>query len=322
MSFLSGTFLNNTPGLIPERKLIKPKKLNPGDTVGLTAPAGILYDESEFVRIKQDIESLGLNVHFGEFVRKRHGYFAGRDYQRALDLNRFFANPDIDGIISVRGGWGCSRILPYLDFERIRKHPKIYCGFSDNTTLHLAFLAYSGLVSYHGPNGASEWNSFTKQNFKTVLMEGGDIIYRKGMRQTTLRPGVAEGPIIGGNLTVFTTSLGTPYEPDLTGAILFFEDIGEPAYKIDRMLTHLSRAGKLSAINGFIFGQCTDCDKETDRGFTRQEVIEQHIGPLNIPTLIGMEIGHDENNLTIPIGLNGRLDAESGTLELLESAVV
>ena len=304
------------------RKLLKPKRLKPGDTVALTAPAGILYDESEFDRMKKDLESLGFNVVFGEFVRERYGYFAGRDHQRALDLNRFFADPQIDGIVSVRGGWGCSRILPYLDFERIRQNPKVYCGFSDNTTLHLAFLAYSGLISFHGPNGASEWNEFTKQSFRDVVMDGLEAEYVSSSRVDTLYSGSAEGRLTGGNLSILVTSLGTPYAPDPEGAILFVEDIGEEPYKVDRMLTHLARAGFLDNISGFVFGQCTDCKPDNSRGFTMKEVIKHHILPLEIPAVAGMDIGHDDNNFTIPVGVKASLDADRGVLKLMEPGVV
>lgn len=303
------------------KDLIKPKRLTPGDTIGITAPAGILYDVSEFDRMKRDLESLGLHVRFGEFVREQYGYFAGRDYQRALDLNRFFADPEIDGIIAVRGGWGCSRILPYLDFKRIRENPKVYCGFSDNTTLHLSFLAYSGLISYHGPNGSSDWNSFTKNNFKEVVMDGKQVTYPNKRPVKIIRPGIAEGRLIGGNLTILTTSLGTPYEPDPEGAILFIEDIAEPAYKIDRMLTHLARSGYLEKISGFIFGQCTDCDAKSGRGFTLAEVLKQHIHSLGVPAVLGLEVGHDTDNVTIPVGVRASLNADTGTLKLLEPGV-
>ena len=306
----------------PARQLLKPKRLKPGDTVALTAPAGILYDESKFERMKEDLESFGFNVVFGEFVRKRYGYFAGRDYQRALDLNRFFASPEIDGIISVRGGWGCSRIIPYLDFERIRNHPKVYCGFSDNTTLHLAFLAHSGLISFHGPNGASEWNEFTRKSFRDVVMDGKKAEYVSSSSVETIFAGSAEGPLTGGNLSILVTSLGTPYEPDPEGAILFVEDIGEEPYKVDRMLTHLARSGFLNKISGFIFGQCTDCEPDGSRGFTMKEVIQQHILPLEIPAVMGMDIGHEANNFTIPMGVKASLDADKGVLSLMEPGVV
>lgn len=309
------------PGEYPNSKLIKPKALKPGDTVALTAPAGILPDYSEFDRMKKDLESFGFNVVFGEFVRSRYGYLSGKDHERALDLNRFFANPDIDGIIAVRGGWGCSRILPYLDFEQIRNYPKVYCGFSDNTTLHLALLANSGLVSFHGPNGASEWNSFTKNSFRDVVMNGNRSLFHSESAVRTITSGRASGHLIGGNLTILTTSLGTPYQPDFNGAILYLEDIGEAPYKVDRMLTHLSAAGALRNINGFIFGKCTDCGSSSSRGFNLNQVLKQHIDALGIPAISGVDIGHEANNMTIPVGVIAELDADNGIFYLKESAV-
>lgn len=307
---------------IAGKELIKPKALRPGDTVALSAPAGILPDFSEFDRMQKDLESFGFNVVFGEFVRSRYGYLAGRDYERALDLNRFFANPEIDGIIAVRGGWGCSRILPYLDFELIRSNPKVYCGFSDNTTLHLALLAYSGLISFHGPNGSSEWNPYTKNSFKEVLIDGHKAVFHSESSVKTINGGRVSGHLVGGNLTILTTSLGTPYQPDFSGAILYLEDIGEAPYKIDRMLTHLSRAGALQKINGLIFGKCTDCGSSNTRGFNLYQVLQQHISPLDIPAISGVDIGHESNNMTIPAGVSAELDADAGSFSLTEPAVL
>lgn len=303
------------------KNLIKPRALKPGDTIALSAPAGILPDVSGFDRMKADLESFGFHVVFGEFVRRRHGYFAGNDHERALDLNRFFANPEIDGILAVRGGWGCSRILPYLDFDQIRRNPKVFCGFSDNTTLHLALLKNSGLVTFHGPNGSSEWNAFTKNSFKEVVMDGYKAVYHSRSVVRTISTGTAIGPLIGGNLTILTTSLGTPYEPDFSGAILYLEDIGEAPYKIDRMLTHLARAGSLKKIGGVIFGKCTDCGSPESRGFNLDQVLNQHILPLGIPAVSGVDIGHEADNLTIPVGVTAQLHADAGIFSLLEPGV-
>lgn len=303
--------------------LVKPKRLNRGDTIALTAPAGIVYDDTEFDRMQDELESLGLNVIFGEFVRKRYGYFAGHDHQRALDLNRFFASPDVDAIMAVRGGWGCSRILPHLDFDLIKKHPKIYCGFSDNTILHLALRKYCGFVTYHGPNGTSAWTDLTRSSFQEVLMEGKKTVFTSNSYIETIAAGEAKGPLMGGNLTLLTTSLGTPYQPDLSGAILFVEDVGEPVYKVDRMLTHLKAAGLLDEINGFIFGRCTDCEKNVgENDFTMMEILDQHLKPLEIPVIYGADIGHEEDNFTLPLGIDARLHAGKKVFELLEEAVV
>lgn len=304
------------------KKLIKPKRLKPGDTVGFLAPAGIVYDRSDFNRMERVMDELGLNVRFGDYVRVRHGYFSGTDHQRAMELNRFFIDASIDAIIAVRGGWGASRILPYLNFSSFRTHPKILCGFSDITTLHLAILKECGLVTFHGPNGASEWSDLTKRSFREVLMDGAKAKYISNGRVRTISPGIAEGPLLGGNLTILTTSLGTSYQPDCTGAILFLEDVGEPVYKIDRMLTHLKLAGILDVINGFIFGNCDDCPRPRPDHFTLEEIIRQHIEPLEIPAMIGADISHGDVNFTIPMGLQARMDAEKVEFELLEEAVL
>ncbi|PKD44826.1 S66 peptidase family protein [Rhodohalobacter barkolensis] len=302
-------------------KLIRPKKLNKGDTVALTAPAGIVYDESEFDRMKRVLESFGLNVVFGEFVKERFGYLAGTDRERARDLNRFFADPEIDGIVAVRGGWGCARILPYLDFEMIKENPKIYCGFSDNTTLHMAFLHRSNLISFHGPNGTSDWTDLTKQSFKSVLMDGDKAEFHSESEVEIVFPGIVEGRLMGGNLSILTTTLGTDIQPDTKEAILFVEDIGEPVYKIDRMLVHLKQAGVLDNLNGFIFGRCAICPDPSDSHFTLKEILQQHIRPLGIPAVMGMDISHDPDNFTIPQGVMARFDADQKYLKLLESAV-
>lgn len=303
-------------------QLVKPKRLQEGDTIALTAPAGIVYGDDEFERMRKELESFGLNVKFGEFVRKKYGYLSGTDQQRALDLNRFFADRSVDAIMAVRGGWGCARILPYLDFGLIARNPKIYCGFSDNTTLHLAFLQKCGMVSYHGPNGNSDWTKLTKKSFRDVLMDGKKAAFHSKSSVETITAGTAEGPLIGGNLTILTTALGTGYQPDLNGAILFVEDVGEPVYKVDRMMTHLARAGMLDGIKGFIFGRCTDCENGSgDNKFTMMEIFHHHIKPLGVPAIYGADIGHEEDNFTIPVGITARLDASNGVFELQESGV-
>ncbi len=302
--------------------LAKPARLKEGDRVALTAPAGIVYDNTEFDRMKEVLESFGFEVVFGEHVRKRFGYLAGTDRQRAEDLNRFFSDPDIDGIVAVRGGWGCARILPYLDFEMIKENPKVYCGFSDNTTLHMAFLHRSNLISFHGPNGTSDWTDLTKNSFRSVLIEGEKSEFHSESDVQLIFPGIIEGRLIGGNLSILTTTLGTDIQPDTEGAILFVEDIGEPVYKIDRMLVHLKQAGMLENLNGFIFGRCTNCPDPSEFHFTLKQILQQHIRPLGIPAVMGMDISHDPDNFTIPQGVRARFDADNKYLKLLEAAVL
>lgn len=318
---ISSSFIGKAGNAQKKPLRLKPNRLKEGDTIGLVAPAGIIFDGEEFNRMRSVLEEMGFKVKFGEHVRKRHGYFSGEDIERAEDLNRMFADDDVNGIIAVRGGWGCARILPYLDFEMIRKNPKVYSGFSDNTTLHLAILAYSGLVTFHGPMGNSAWSDLTRKYFREVLVEGNLPVMESKSEVKTIKDGLAQGSLIGGNLSILNTSLGTPYQPDLRGGILFLEDIGESSYKIDRMLTHLKQAGMMDDLAGFVFGKCTNCSDGTRPTFTLEEVLKQHIEPLGIPAIYGADISHEEDNFTLPMGLQAELNADAGTIKLLEEAV-
>lgn len=299
----------------------RPPRLRPGDRVGLLAPAGIIYEESEFIRMREQLSSFGLETEFGAHVRNRHGYLAGSDEDRAADLNRMFENPDIDGIMAVRGGWGCARILPHLDFDMIAENPKVYCGFSDNTTLHHAFLNYSGLQTFHGPNGNSEWTELTSNSFRSVIMDADAATFESNSHVEILVPGKATGRLIGGNLSILTTTLGTPYQSDFEEAILFVEDIGEDTYKIDRMMSHLEQAGILESITGFVFGKCTDCSAGSSPTFSLLEVLDHYLSRYEVPAVYNVDIGHEPDNFTIPMGAMAELDADSGRIKLLEPAV-
>lgn len=305
-----------------KRKLQRPGRLKRGDLIGLVAPAGIIYEESEFDSMRSVLEGFGLRVTFGEHVRSKHGYFSGTDEQRAGDLNKMFAAPEVKGIMAVRGGWGCARILRHLDFKAIARNPKVYCGFSDNTTLHHALAAYSNLQTFHGPNGNSDWTDLTKSSFKSVVMEAEKSVFESKSDTIVLYPGTATGPLIGGNLSILTTTLGTSYQPDFKDAILFVEDIGEDSYKVDRMLSHLAEAGALAEISGFIFGKCTNCSAGSTPTFSITEVLRHHIGSHSIPAIFNTDIGHEEDNFTIPSGGMGMLDAERGIIRLTEPAVI
>lgn len=315
---MSGFFLNKT---FSDHPIIKPKRLSEGDTIGLIAPAGIIYQRSEFRRMEKVLNEFGLNVQFGKHVRRRFGYLSGTDEQRVEDLHNAFENPDVDAVMAVRGGWGCARLLPYINFDLIKQNPKLFCGFSDNTTLHLAFLHYSGLISFHGPNGNSDWSDLTKESFHKTVFEGEKTEFKSRGQITTIHSGKATGRLIGGNLSIFTTSLGTPYQPDTKGAILFLEDIAEAPYKIDRMLSHLTQAGILKDIRGFVFGKCTRCDEGGEYNFTLNDLFSKYIRPLGIPAIFNADIGHEEDNFTLPQGVEVELDADKGVLRLTESAV-
>src|SRR6056297_3263849 len=299
-----------------------PRRLQPGDTIGLVAPAGIIYDESEFERMQKELADLGLRTVFGDHVKDRHGYLAGTDEGRASDLNDMFENPDIDGIIAVRGGWGCARILPYLNFQMIACNPKVYCGFSDNTTLHHALMAFSNLQPFHGPNGSSEWTDLTKRSFESVVMKREAAVYRSESDVITINKGKVSGRLLGGNLSILTTTLGTPYQADFENSLLFVEDIGEDTYKIDRMFAHLEQAGVLNQIAGLIFGKCTDCSAGTQPTFALLEVLGHYLSRYEIPAVYNVDIGHEPDNFTIPLGAEAELDADTGIITLLQPAVL
>jgi muramoyltetrapeptide carboxypeptidase len=304
--------------------LLKPKALKRGDTVGLCAPAGIIYNDAEFEKMKYVLEEMGLRVIFGRHVKKRYGYLAGSDEQRAEDLNQFFSKTEIDAIVAVRGGWGSNRILPLLDYDMIRNNPKALCGFSDITSLHMALYRKSGLVSFHSPHGNSVWNDFSKNEFKRILFKEESIPVLRSVSSniSTITSGTSEGILFGGNMTVFTSLIGSEYLPSMHGAILFLEDIGEDAYKIDRMFSQLKMSGILSQISGFAFGQCTNCDFTGSNNFSLTYLLNHYIKPLNIPAVSGLSISHDPENLTIPVGVRAKLNATTGTIQLLEEALL
>ena len=304
--------------------LLKPRSLKRGDTVGFCAPAGIIYNDAEFDNMKSVLEGMGLRVVFGKHVKRRYGYLAGTDEQRAEDLNDFFRNSEINAIVAVRGGWGCNRILPLLDYDMIRNNPKPLCGFSDITSLHMALYRKSGLVSFHSPHGNSVWSDFTRNEFKRILFkeENEPVLYSASSNINTISPGISEGILFGGNMTVFTSLIGSEYMPSMHGAILYLEDISEDAYKIDRMFSQLSMSGILSQISGFAFGRCTNCNFTGSNNFSLNYLLNHYIKPLNIPAVSGLSISHEPDNLTIPVGIKAKLNSTTGTIHLLEEALL
>ncbi|WP_416464922.1 S66 peptidase family protein [Sphingomonas sp. VDB2] len=314
--------------------LVKPPRLRAGDTVGLIEPAGFSDDAFDLDLVKETILAMGLKPRAAPHLAGRYGYLAGTDADRAADVNAMFVDPQVRAVFAVRGGWGCARILPRLDFATIRKNPKLLVGFSDITALHLAFAAKAGFTTIHGPNAASSWGAFSWDAFRAVAFDAAtptfstpvghdDRLAQRTGRIRTFRPGVARGRLLGGNLTVLAALMGTAYLPDFTGAILFIEDVSEQPYRIDRMLTQLSLAGILGKLAGVAFGQCTDCGPggASYGGFTLSEVLQQHLEPLGIPAFQGGQFGHVANQYSLPLGVAAEMDAEAGTIRLLEAAV-
>ncbi|QAY75730.1 LD-carboxypeptidase [Sphingosinicella sp. BN140058] len=314
--------------------LRKPPRLRPGDTVGLIEPAGFTDDAFDLALVKETISAMGLVPKAAPHLTARYGYLAGKDKERAADVNAMYADDAVRAVFAVRGGWGCARILPYLDFDRIRAHPKLLIGFSDITALHMAFAAKAGFTTIHGPNAASSWGKLSWDSFRSIAFDGATPVYsnpqasddrlvQRMWRTRTFRPGRATGRLLGGNLTVLTALMGTPYLPDFNGAILFIEDTDEAEYRIDRMLTQLSLGGVLGKLAGVVFGQCTDCRNNgpSYSGFTLSEVLQQHLEPLGIPAFQGALIGHVANQFSIPVGAQAEIDAAEGTIRILEAAV-
>ncbi|WP_242130038.1 LD-carboxypeptidase [Sphingobium sp. Sx8-8] len=318
----------------PDARIVKPPRLRPGDTVGLVEPAGFTDDAFDLDLVKETVAAMGLKPKPAKHLVERYGYLAGTDADRAADVNAMFADPEVRAVFATRGGWGCARILPYLDFAKIRAHPKLLVGFSDITALHLAFAARAGFVTIHGPNAASSWPRFSWDAFRAVAFDGAtptlanpegheDRLVQRSGRIRTFRGGKASGRLLGGNLTVLSTLMGTPWVPDFEGAILFIEDVSEQPYRIDRMLTQLSLAGVLGKVAGVVFGQCTDCGPSgaSYGGFTLSEVLQQHLGTLKVPSFQGALFGHIASQFSLPVGCRAEIDADAGTIRLLEAAV-
>lgn len=308
------------------KTILKPLALKPGDTIAITSPAGAVWDEAQVITFTNILKGFGFKVVHGKTLIEKFGYFAGTDDLRATELNAFFADTSVKGIFCMKGGWGCARLLNKLDYSLIEKNPKVLIGFSDITTLLIAIYAKTGLITFHGPVGNSGWNDYTSNIFKSVVMNSNvPKAFKNPISQdaiVTINSGTVSGELIGGNLTVLTALLGTNYLADWKNKILFLEEVKEEPYSIDRMLTQLKHCGVLDVISGFVFGKCAKClAEEPQKAFTFHEVLLQHIKPLGIPAFYGAMIGHVENKLTLPIGIQATINADTGSIQLKESSV-
>jgi muramoyltetrapeptide carboxypeptidase len=314
---------------------IRPARLKPGDAVGLVAPANATFNTYELDIARDSLEALGLKVRVGDHLRDRHGYLAGRDRDRAADINAFFRDASVSAVLPIRGGWGSARLLPFLDYDAIRRNPKVIVGYSDVTALLTAIHARTGLVTFHGANGMGRWDQYSLDFFRRVLFDGEAVTFTNTPKHSdtnvltpvqyriqTIRPGTARGRLIGGNLTVLSAIAGSPYLPDWDDAILFLEDVREEIYRVDRMLTTLKLAGILDRIRGFVFGTCSECGPGSGFGaLTFEELWADHIAPLNIPAWSGAMIGHGMPQWTLPVGAEVEIDAAAGSIRMLAPAV-
>lgn len=303
--------------------------------MGLVAPATATFQQVELDIARESLEGLGLVVKAGAHVMDRHGSLGGLDTDRAADINGFFADPTVKAIFPVRGGWGTSRLLPLLNYDVIRSHPKILMGYSDITALLNGIHARTGLITFHGPNASGRWDDYSLDLVRRMLFNGEPVTFSNppttndknvltqiDNRIRTVTPGRATGRLLGGNLTVLTAILGSPYVPDFTDAILFLEDVGEDYYRIDRMMTSLKLAGILDKVRGVIFGTCSECGPgEGYASFTLEEILADHVAPLGVPAWQGAMIGHGQAQWTLPVGATVTIDATAGTVTMADGAV-
>jgi muramoyltetrapeptide carboxypeptidase len=296
----------------------KPRALGAGATLGIAAP-GFAVDGERLDEGAAWLRAAGYEVVIGESVRERRGYLAGSDARRARDLQALLDDPGVDAILCARGGYGCQRILPLLDAERVARARKPLLGYSDVTVLHLWQLRHAGLASFHAPmleHGA--WSEPETEAVRAAL-EG-----RAGERAfvgSGLGGGRAEGRLVGGSLKLVATSLGTPFEIDAEDAIVLLEDVGERPYAIDRMLQQLIAAGKLERAAGVAFGQLVRCSDPKCDGPTAEQVVEEVLAPLGLPLVLDLPFGHARPNLPWPVGARAAIDGERGELVVLEEGV-
>ena len=331
---LSATFGG---GMIAQGGLIRPRALRPGDAVGLVTPATEVPDPDRLALAEHTIKYLGLRMKRGRNVGRRFGTYRESVEARLDDLHAMFRDPEVRGVFAIRGGYGSAHLLDRIDYDLIRRNPKVFVGYSDITAMHLAINRHARLVTFHGPIVLSRFTDYTQQHFRKALFETAPLgtltnpPESNALRPThtlrTVRPGTAIGALAGGNLSLVVSTLGTPYEIDTRGKILFLEDVEEQAYSIDRMLTQLRLAGKFKEAAGVIWGECDGCGPRdykpsTVLPFTVGEVVDNLLGTLPIPVLSGLTIGHTNDQLTLPLGVAATLDASAGTLDIMEAGVV
>ncbi len=288
-----------------------------GDTIAVVAPAGRIDSDLLQSGVTR-LESLGLKVILGQHVDKSHRYFAGNDRERAEDFQSAFLAPEVDAIFCARGGVGAARIIPYLDKKALAQSNKIFVGSSDITTLLVYLMQSFSWLTFHGPMVATHFGQEISPPLEAHLFRllGGESLEMKFEDTEILKPGVAEGILTGGCLTLLCTTIGTPYEFDADGRILFIEDVNEAPFRIDRMLSYLKSLGKFKGVRGVIFGQMPQCHPEA-----LPEIILDIFDDPSIPILFSFPSGHGDATATLPFGANIRLDAESGLVKMLEPAV-
>jgi muramoyltetrapeptide carboxypeptidase len=307
--------------------IIKPACLQPGDKVGIISPASAADPE----KLKQAIrflESLGLQVCLGQSLKKKRGYLAGTDQERLDDLHQMFADQEIKAVICARGGYGTGRIASAIDYGLIRENPKIFWGYSDITFLLNAIFQKTGLVTFHGPMLTSDVanddvHPLTLQTFQQLFVPQTLRFDESISPLETMVEGEASGPIVGGNLSLMVSMLGTEFDIDTKDKLLFIEEIDEEPYRVDRMLNQLKMAGKLEQAAGILVCDFNNCgpDKEKD-SLSLEEVLNDYIVPAGKPALRGFAIGHCSPNLAVPVGVTGRLSTYEKSFTVEQPGVI
>jgi len=301
-----------------------PRPIRPGSTIGIAAPAGPVENRDALDLGIATLQRLGFKVRFDDRIFQSLRYLAGPDEARAEELQRLFEDPGIDAILALRGGYGCSRLIPLLDERRLRPHCKLFIGFSDLTTLHLFFRRRFGWVTIHGPMAASpvlgNISAGQEKNLYSLLTDPAYLPRYAFPQLESWAPGIAEGKLVGGCLSLVTASIGTPYQIKTEGKILFLEDLGEAPYRVDRMLTHLRLAGMLDSVAGILLGEFHDCNPESG-DYTVEETLRENLVRLGVPILAKFPAGHGPDNWALPLGVRVRLDCGAREVEALEAAV-
>lgn len=319
--------LNSMTNRVNEnRSTIYPKALKKGATIGLCAPAGPSHDLTEIDGFKKFLFYKGFNVKEGKYIRKHLGYFTSTDAQRAEEFMDLIEDSTVDAIFFTRGGWGCARVLDLLDFTTIQNNPKIILGFSDITSMLIAVTHKTGLITFHGPNGNASWEQPSYQWIEKLLFSENSVLFEtKGMQtytHKTIVSGIAEGELIGGNLSVLCGIIGSKYVPSWENKILFLEEVAEEPYRVDRMLTQLKLNGVFDQLSGIVIGQFKKCiAEEPNWAFTVEEVLDQHFGNLKIPVFSNAPVGHVKDKYILPIGQKVQIDADKFTIRTLFPSV-
>lgn len=313
-------------------RTVKPARLRQNDLIGLISP-GSYVEDSGLEQAVNNLEKLGFRVKLGKHIRAQRGYNAGTDEQRLEDLHDAFSDREVRAVWCVRGGYGCSRLLPAIDYRMIAQNPKALIGYSDVTALLCAIYFRTGLVGFHGPVGASRFTEYSERHLRAVLMDGEERwkIVRpdtfaqftdKAFDFTTIQPGQTEGTLLGGNLSLLAAMAGTGYLPAFNQYLLFMEEVGEKPYRVDRMLTQLRQSNVLDQVAGVAMGIFSDCEPESgDRSLTLAQTLQDQFGQMSIPVAYGLPFGHIGDQCTLPVGIRARLDTVEGSLTLLEAGV-